>query len=167
MKEIFKNIQGYENLYQISSNGRVKSLNYNHTGKERILKPAKYNCGYLMVGLWKQGKSKRYLVHRLVALHFIPNPNNLPQVNHKDEDKTNNQVNNLEWCDSLYNINYGTRNQRVVESLSKKVLCVETGKIYPSISEVQREFGFSKGNISKCCNGKLKQMYGFHWRYVN
>ena len=175
MKEIFKDIEGYENLYQISNQGTVKSLGNGKSRKERILKPAKDKKGYLRVGLCKQGKRKMYLVHRLVTSAFIENPNNLPQVNHKDEDKTNNNVENLEWCDAKYNNNYGTRNERSAESNTnnpkqvkqcKQVLCLETGVVYPSTSELEREFGFSKGNISSACNGKLKTAYGFHWKYV-
>ena len=170
--EIWKDIEDYENLYQISSLGRVKSLGNDKTRKEKILKPAKDKDGYLYVGLSKQGKIKYYKVHRLVAMAFIENPNNYPIINHKDEDKTNNAVENLEFCDAKYNLNYGTRNIRVAESninnpnRSKKVLCVETGKIYPSTNEVYRQLGFFQQNISSACRGKYKQAYGYTWRYV-
>lgn len=162
MIEIFKDIQGYEG-YQISNLGNVKSLKF---GKERILKPAKNHKGYLYVVLSKQGKGKSYLIHRLVTKAFIPNPQNLPQVNHKDENKNNNIVDNLEWCTNEYNHNYGTRNQRVGESKSKPVLCIETGKIYPSTIEVQRQLDFNRSHIADVCNGKRKTCGGFHWRYV-
>ena len=164
MKEIFKDIEGYFGLYQISNHGNVKSF---HTGKEKILKPSKNHKGYMHVGLSKQGKIKYYLVHRLVAMAFIENPQNLEQINHRDECKTNNHVTNLEWCTDRYNHNYGTRNQRSAASRSKQVLCLETGIIYPSTMEVQRQLGFSKGCISSACNGKYKQMYGYTWKYVN
>lgn len=154
MIEIFKDIEGYED-YQISNLGNVKSLRF---GKEKILKPVKDGKKYLQVVLYKQGKNKVCKVHRLVAQAFIPNSQNLPQINHKDEDKTNNQVNNLEWCDCQYNIDY---------SQSKQVLCLETGKIYTSAMEVYRQLGFNNGYISLACNGKCKQAYGFHWKYVN
>lgn len=169
MKEIFKDIEGYEGVYQISNLGNVKSLKY---GKERILKPKKDVGGYLRVTLCKEGKLKHYKIHRLVAEAFIVNPNNLPQLNHKDEDKTNNRVENLEWCTHFYNNNYGTRNQRSVESntnhpnKSKQVMCLETGKIYPSTHQVERELGYNRGNISKCCTGRYKQAYGYTWKYV-
>lgn len=164
MIEIFKDIEGYENLYQISNLGNVKSLGNGNSNnsKEKILKPAKDKKGYLYVDLYKQGKRKTYKVHRLVAKVFIENPNNLPQVNHKDEDKTNNAVENLEFCDAKYNINYGTRNEKI----SKQLMCLETGKIYTSTREVQKQLGFSHSNISRCCNGKLKQAYGYTWCYV-
>ena len=170
--EIWKDIEGYEGLYQISNLGNVKSLNYNKTGKERILTPQKNNKSYLKVGLCKQAKSKTYKIHRLVAQAFLPNQNNLPQVNHKDEDKQNNAASNLEWCTNKYNSNYGTRNKRVAESninnpkRSKQVLCVENGVIYPSTMELQRQLGLPQQNISHCCNGKRKTCGGFHWCYV-
>lgn len=175
MEEIFKDIEGFEGLYQISNLGRVKSINYNKTRKEKILKYRKHRYGYLMVVLFKDGKRKEILVHRLVAQAFLPNPDNLPQVNHKDENKTNNCVENLEFCDAKYNSNYGTRNERVAKSLtgvyntkkSKPVMCIETGVIYPSTNEVQRQLGFSRGNISQCCNGKKNTSYKYHWKYVD
>lgn len=157
--EIFKDIEGYEGLYQISNLGNVKSLKF---GKERILKPGKNKYNYLQVVLTKQGKVKGYLVHRLVAMAFILNPNNFREINHRDEDKTNNRVENLEWCDRKYNINYGTR----TEKYSKQVLCVETNKIYSSTRQVERQLGFYRSAISNACTGKLKQAYGYTWRYV-
>lgn len=164
MKEIFKEIEGYENLYQISNLGNVKSLGNGNSNnsKEKILKPTKDKKGYLYVDLYKQGKRKTYKVHRLVAKVFIENPNNLPQVNHKDEDKTNNAVENLEFCDAKYNINYGTRNEKI----SKQLMCLETGKIYTSTREVQKQLGFSHSNISRCCLGKSKTCGGYTWCYV-
>lgn len=169
MKEIWKDIDGYEGLYQVSNLGRVKSLKF---GKEKVMKVVKFTNGYLGVNLCKEGKVKTHMLHRLVAKTFIENPDNLPQVNHKDEDKTNNIVSNLEFCNAKYNINYGTRNKRSSESKfnhpsrSKKVLCIETGVIYPSVSQLKREFGFNKSNITSVCNGKRKTAYGFHWRYI-
>ena len=159
MEEIFKDIEGYFGLYQVSNLGNIKSLKY---GKERILKPAKDKNKYSIVCLCKQGKMKNHKVHRLVAQAFIPNPNNLPQINHKDENPSNNCVLNLEWCTADYNHNYGTHNERVGASntnnpkRSKQVLCVETNKIYPSTMEVERQLGFSRGNISSACIGKRK-----------
>ena len=167
MTEIWKDIEGYENLYQVSSLGRVKSLGNGKTSsKERFLKADKNKQDYLRVTLCKDGKVKRYAVHRLVAIAFLPNPYNLPQVNHKDEDRTNNTVENLEWCDCQYNINYGTRTKRMAEKRSKSVICIETGKIFNSIIQVERDFGISHSHISKCCLGKQKTCGGFHWRYT-
>ena len=111
-KRIWRDIPGYEGLYQVSNDGKVRSLNYNHTGKKQILKQYTNKEGYKRIALSKNNKLKWYLVHRLVALAFIPNPNNWPQVNHKDENKANNYVNNLEWMSHKDNCNYGTRNER-------------------------------------------------------
>lgn len=168
--EEWRDIKGYENLYQISSRGRVRSLNYNKTGKIKLLKPAKKNNGYLNVVLHKDGKMKNYLVHRLVAEAFIPNPDNLPEINHKsEEDKTDNRVECLEWCDRRYNCNYGTRNQRVAEKRSKPVLQYDKQgnfiKKWASTREVERQLGFNQGNVSACCRGEHKQMYGYIWKY--
>ena len=121
MTEIWKTIKDYPN-YQISNLGRVKSLGNNKTRKEKILKSYKNNKGYLKVDLYKEGVIKKYYIHRLVASAFLDNPNNLPQVNHKDEDKTNNCVDNLEFCTSQYNINYGTRTKKQIKSKSKTIL---------------------------------------------
>lgn len=173
MKEIWRDIEGYESLYQVSNMGRVKSLgNGGSNSKERILKAEKNHC-YLRVSLSKEGKKKHYRVHRLVATAFIPNLDNLPQVNHIDENKTNNCAINLEWCSSEYNHNYGTHNKRVAESQtndpkrSKRVLCIETGVIYPSTKQVERELGFANSNISAVCLGKRKRAYGYTWRFID
>lgn len=117
MIEEWRTIVGYEGLYEVSSLGRVRSLDRydsrNHFRRGRILKLSYDTVGYLIVGLHSNGKAKIYLVHRLVAQAFIPNPDNLPEVNHIDEDKTNNRVDNLEMCNREYNSNYGTRNDRI------------------------------------------------------
>ena len=175
MKEIFKDIEGYENLYQISDQGRVKALGNggSNASKEKILKPVKDGKKYLRVNLYKQGKRKMCKIHRLVAQAFIDNPNNYEEVNHRDENPANNAVQNLEWVTPKYNINYGTRNERVAESntnhpnKSKQVLCIETGKIYPSAMEAARQTGFNKSAIIRCCNGKLKTAYSYTWQYVS
>ena len=164
--EIWKDIEGYPN-YQISTMGRVKSLGNNKTRKDKILKSYKNNKGYLVVHLYKEGKVKGYSIHRLVTSAFIPNPNNLPQVNHKDEDKTNNRVDNLEWCDNDYNRNYGTRTERVFYKLSKPVLqFTKDGKlvkIWENATHIKNELGFSSSSINSCCNGKIKTAHGYKW----
>lgn len=166
MEELWCPIKGYEGFYGVSDQGRVRSLKF---GKERILKPARDDCGYLVVNLYKNRERKMYYVHRLVSQAFIPNTNNLPEVNHKDENKENNSVQNLEWCTDKYNTNYGTRNQRVSEKLSKPVLQYEKSgafvKEWKSMIDVQRNLNYSQGHISKCCTGKLKSAYGFIWKY--
>lgn len=134
MEEIWKDIKGYENLYQVSNIGRVKSLERiiinslgrKKTVKERILKQTKHKAGYYRIGLDREGKRKNYLVHRLVAQAFIPNPYNLPECNHKDENPLNNCIENLEWCDHKYNINYGTRTERASEKMKGHIVSQET-----------------------------------------
>lgn len=173
-KEIWKDIEGYEGLYQVSNLGRVRSLNYNQTGKVKVLKL--YNKrGYLEVALSKNGGKKFCLVHRLVAQAFIPNPDNFPCVNHKSERKSENQAFNLEWCDHRYNNSYGTRGQRISKALtngkrSKKVYQYTMGgefiKVWQSTMEVERQLGFSQPCISKCCLGEQSQSYGYKWYYT-
>ena len=171
MEEIWKDKKDYEEHYQVSNCGRVKSIRF---GKERILKPVPNSFGYLFVKLCKDGKAKAFTVHRLVAEAFLPNTDNLPLINHKDECKTNNNVNNLEWCNSKYNINFGTRNEKVSEKmtngkLSKPVLQYTLDgqfvREWESTAECGRN-GFNQGNVSTCCQGKRKTHKGFIWRYL-
>lgn len=192
--EIWKDIKGYEELYQISNFGRVKRKNYRNTGIGKILKNKKNSYGYFIVGLCENAKVKTFSVHRLVAQAFIPNPDNLPQVNHKDEDKTNNIVwinedgsidyskTNLEWCDAKYNVNYGTgitrrargrkgkSNYKLINGkYSKTVLQYDLEgnliKEWPSLNEIKRVLNHGISTISKCCNKKAKTAYGFYWKY--
>lgn len=164
--EIWCPIKGYGGLYQVSDQGRVRSLKF---GKELILKSARDKGGYLMVAICKNGEQKTYRIHRLVAQTFIPNPDNLPEVNHKDEDKTNNSVQNLEWCSSKYNVNFGTRTRRMSEKRSKPVLQYtksgEFVKEWKSATDVQRNLGFAKQHISDCCTGRYKSANGYIWKY--
>ena len=129
-KEIWKDIENYDGIYQISNFGRVKSLSRQTKSgkyKEIIKKPSLAGRGYYRLALCKNGKPKYYYIHRLVAKAFIPNPNNLPLVNHKDENKLNNNVNNLEWCDSEYNMNYGFCN--IKKNISRAIYyCKQNGK---------------------------------------
>ena len=121
-KEEWRPVVGYEGLYEVSNTGQVRSLDkYDSLGVfwiGKLLSKLKVG-GYFMVKLRKDGIQKMCLIHRLVAQSFIPNPLNLPQVNHKDEDKTNNMVDNLEWCDAKYNMNYGTRQKRSINTKIK------------------------------------------------
>ena len=168
--------------YQASNFGQILSLNYRGTGKSKLLKTSKDKDGYFRVGFRKDGKYKNFLVHRLVAETFISNPDNLPQVNHKDENKENNFVGtpendykdgNLEWCTHEYNSNYGTRNERTAKAntngkKSKKVLQFTlTGDFireWESTRECERK-GYNHTNIVSCCNGKQKKHKGYIWKY--
>ena len=175
----------YEGLYRVSNFGRILNLNYKRTGKAELMTPVEITGGYLQVGLSKNRKKKRCLVHRLVAQTFLPNPENLPQVNHKDEDKTNNFVflnedgsvdkekSNLEWKTPKGNCNHGTRNERMRKALtngkkSKKVLQFtldrELIREWPSARECGRN-GFKQSNVSACCRGEKPQYKGFLWMY--
>ena len=123
--------------------------------------------GYLRVSL-SNGiiKHKRFSIHRLVAEAFIPNPNNLPQVNHKDENKTNNCVDNLEWCTAIENLNHSNVIGKATKAKLKRIRCVDTGRIYASIKDVCETFGLSHSNIVACCNGRRKNCGGMKWEYA-
>ena len=178
MSEEWRDVVGYEGLYQVSDQGHVKSLErtfINKSGrkrtvKERILKPDMGRGGYLLVNLHAGGKIRKFYVHRLVCEAFHENPDNKPQVNHLNEDKTDNRACNLEWCTAEENTNFGTRNERSAKALSKPVgqytLDGELVKIWSSAREAQRQAGFNQSNISKVACGKYKQAYGFIWKYV-
>ena len=151
MKEEWKEIDGFPK-YMVSNLGRIKSLNYNRTGKEQILmqKKAGRNKNYFNIILFQNGKSKTLKVHRLVAQAFIPNPNNYPCVNHKDENPSNNCVSNLEWCTYEYNNNYGTRNKKVSETLK--------GRTHTITQETRNKMSESK-------KGEKNPNYGKRWGY--
>lgn len=171
MREEWRPLVGYEGLYEVSNRGNMKSLNYRRTGKEGILKAVKDKDGYLRVQLWKDGKRKMYAVHRLVAQAFLPNPNNLPIINHKDENKQNNKVENLEWCNISYNNIYNGRAKKVAEKLSKPVIAIDkiNGLIleFPSAHEASRQTGIAQSHINACCKGKRKSCGGFYWMYAD
>lgn len=187
--ELWRDIVGYEGYYQVSNKGRVRSLDriieqkgwyrlIRRTYKGSILKQSKEfkedGSFYFSVELNKNGVAKRFRVHRLVAMAFIPNPNNLPIINHKDENKANNCVDNLEWCDIPYNVNYGTAIERRSKTSincpkrSRKIyqytLDGELVRIWPSRMECQRN-GFNLGSVYRCCKGLLKQYKGYRWSY--
>lgn len=158
--EIWKDIEGYEGLYQVSNMGNVKSLNYKRSGKERLLKPRKNKLGYMFVGLYKDNKPKNFRVHRLVAMTFLENPNNLSCVNHKDENPSNNHVDNLEFCTHEYNMNYGT----IKERKSKKMKGKFKSENHPMYGKHHTEE--SKQKMSEANKGKMSgenhPFYGKH-----
>lgn len=157
-----KDIKGYEGLYAITSCGKVWSYR-----KDKFLKPYNHNSGYLSVNLYGANRARKTcLLHRLVAEAYLLNPTGLPQVNHKDENKFNNCLNNLEFVSACYNNNYGTHNNRISEKLSKAVYCVELNYVYKSIAEASRILKISNGNISEVLNGHRKSAGGYHWRWV-
>lgn len=169
MTEIWKDVKNYEGLYQVSNLGRIRSFyNYKRNGNN-ILTP-QIKRGYYQVGLRKDKKRKWYQLHRLIATAFIPNPNNLPQVNHKDENKLNNSIDNLEWCSVSYNNTYGNRIQKVINKTGKKVIQYDKNmnfiKEYPSIAEATRQMNLkSISCICNCCRGQTETSKGYIWRY--
>lgn len=173
-EEIWKDIKGFEGLYQVSSFGNVRSLertlNNGNQWKGRLLKQ-ELNHGYKRVLLCKNGKKQHFRVHKLVAMVFVPNPNNYTIVNHIDEDKTHNYYTNLEWCTAKYNSNYGNCKYKIAKKLSKPVLQFTTNGVlvgrYSSLSDVGRKTGYGIGYISQCCNGKYNTAYDYVWRYVD
>lgn len=183
--EIWKDIDGYEDYYQISSLGNVRSKKRmvickngsKHFYESRVIKHMYSHKGYVVVALSKGSITKEYRVHRLVAIAFLANPLQYEQVNHKDEDKSNNTVENLEWCDVQYNTHYGTRVQRIASknlndpSRSKEVAMYDkTGvflKKYPSLCEARRDTNISDRLISSCCRGYRKSAKGYIFAYAN
>ena len=188
MQEIWKDIKGYEGLYQISNLGNVKSLKRNRfnyrlqrmiiVNKEKLLKQSFDGKKYLFVTLQKHKSRKNYRIHRLVAESFIPNPNNLPQVNHIDGNKTNNCVSNLEWCDGSYNVKesfrLGLSKKGAVHPNSKKVLqydlngnfIKEWNCVIDAINNLHLP-KYAHSSISLCCRGKTQSAYGFKWKYID
>ena len=178
MEEEWRDVKGFEGLYMVSNMGNVKSLKrmkWNGRGyckiPERILKAGKDGCGYLQVNLYKEGKGKMYLVHKLVATAFVENPEGYAEVNHINEIKSDNRAENLEWCDRAYNVNYGTGIKRRAEKRSKAIIGINkiSGLIleFPSINEASRQTGINLGGICECCTCKRKSAGGFYWIYTN
>lgn len=153
-------IKGYEN-YKINDKGVVIN------SKGHVLKPELSNTGYNRVSLSKHQKHKKFSVHRLVAEAFIPNPNKLPQINHKDENRLNNNYKNLEWSTPLHNLIYSDVIRKGNEAHRRKVLCITTGEIFNSFKEIEDKYGLSHSNLVACCTGRRKQCGGKEWKYIN
>lgn len=183
-EEIWADIKGYEGYYKISTYGNVMSLNYNHTGKSKLMQPTIDKDGYERIGFSVNGKKKYFYIHRLVAIAFIKNPNNLPKINHKDMSPdlknnipVNNHVENLEWCTNQYNNTYGDRIEKAKQTKKEKNsygagktvyqydLNGNLIKIWNSVMDIQRTLGFGESGIRGCCYGRLKKCYGFIWKY--
>lgn len=174
MQEIWRSIKDYEGLYEVSNLGRVRNT---RTGK--ILKPGKRPNGYLYVVLCKDGINKHYSVHRLVGMaftdivHWTKDAKGRPfdelTVNHLNEVKSDNRVENLQWCPLEYNLGYGTRNERIAKSKSKTVyqytLDSQLVKVWPSTTECERN-GFNHSAVSNCCRGIYSQYKSFKWSYI-
>lgn len=185
MEEIWKDIDGYEGVYQISNLGNVKSLNYCGRGYAKNLTPKCNNSGRLWVELAFNGNKKPMLIHRLVAIAFIPNPNGYPQVNHMDENPKNNRVDNLEWCTGSYNIRYSLmlhpertkifrhRNRKSGTPYKHKREVIQFSKSgdeickFPNILTVCAENNWRSSHLVDCCNGKRKTAYGYIWRFAS
>ena len=155
--EYWKDIPNYEGYYQASTLGRIRN---SRTG--RVRKLHKSNADYYVVGLYKKSKPNQYNVHKLVADTFIPNPNNLVEINHIDQDKTNNRIDNLERCNHQYNKDYSTAKEIEQYDLNTGI----TLATFKSSKEVYNILGFSRSIIVRCCNGFYKSSYGYGWRYT-
>ena len=174
----YKDIKGYEGHYMVDAKGNVFSLK-----RKKIMTPCKSNNGYMQVHLSVNGAMKSHKIHRLVAETFIPNPYNLPQVNHKDENKTNNFVENLEWCTQSYNMSYNDGQKRRAssrdyEEISKKRSKVQSKEVTQYDFDgrivaiwrnayVAEEHGYSRTMINQCCLGNKKSHKGYVWKYTN
>lgn len=171
MEEIWKDVTGFEGLYKVSNHGRVKSFRASAKlgrPKEFILRPYKINSGYDVVTLYSKERRVKFQVHRLVATEFIPNPSNLPCVNHKDENKINNHVDNLEWCTYQYNNNYGTARVRTAEARARKVaqktLDGRLLAVYASPTIASSLLGHKRRTVTDWC--KTGYGAGYRWEYV-
>lgn len=171
MIETWHPIAEFEGRYEVSDLGRVRAIKANSS---KVLAPILDKYGYVKVCLTKDGKQYNRTVHRLVALAFIENPNDKPQINHKDEIKTNNRVDNLEWSTSKENNNHGTRNKRIsahkLNTNGKEIVQLDLeGNIirrWVSLNEIHRQLGYDITHIIRVCRGRKKTGYGFKWQYV-
>ena len=180
--EIWKDIKDYEGLYQVSNLGNVRSLDMiimqlhywskkyvKHIYKGRLLKGSKNSNGYKVITLHKGKKTEKKLLHKIIAETFIPNPNNYNYINHKDNNPSNNNVNNLEWCTQSYNIKYAYEKGNKTQQKKKKINQIKNGNIlktFISISDAERKTGIKGANISKCCRNLRNYAGGYQWEYV-
>lgn len=169
--ERWKDIKGYEGLYQVSNFGRIKSVErVSTTGQhlhEKIMKTCKDKGGYVFIGLWKNGKKKNFKIHRLVLENFKPSKEMKHlDCNHIDEDKTNNCLENLEWLTRKENVNCGNHNKKIAEAHNVRILCVELNKEFDSITDASKFFNHSKANIWRVLNKTDRTACGYHWRYI-
>lgn len=163
MDEIWKDVDGYEGLYKISNFGQIYSVK-----RKRILKLVNSHHGYKRIRLYTDSKHwKTFAVHRLVAMNFIPNPNNYPEINHKDENHSNNRVDNLEWCTRKYNVGYGERTQKTFIPVVMLTINGDFIKEFSNQVEASKETNIRQGSISNCCRGFAKTAGGYKWRYKN
>ena len=174
MEEISKDVDGYEGRYKVSNTGKVIGTRKFKSPSRKYLVQVEDKYGYLRVCLFKNGKRTNALVHRLVANAFLPKVSGKEQINHLDENKKNNRLENLEWVDKRENSNYGTRNARISKSKlntnCKKVIQFDKNlnevMVWPSICEVKRKLGYETAAISRCCLGKQETSYGYIWRHA-
>lgn len=174
LTEIWKPVKEFEGLYEVSNLGNVRSLNYHNWGVIHNLTPVESKDGYLRVCLSKDAKQFNKSVHQMVAQAFLDNPNEFSQVNHINEKKTDNRVENLEWCDCMYNNNYGTRNKRISKS-KRNTKCKAVIQLdlqgnfireWVSLNEIMRVLGFNAAFVARCCHGVKPTAYGYKWVYT-
>ncbi len=180
MKEEWKAVDGYNGLYCVSNTGKVKSMKWNHSDKEKEMKQYDQG-GYKLVGIRRNGTHHNYLVHRLVATAFVPNPRNLYDVNHIDGNKSNNCADNLEWVTKSENIRHAIRmglrppicknehKKGDASPICKKILQYtkdfEFIKCWNSVYEIEEKLGYKKSCIHRCCRGERKTYMGYIWRH--
>lgn len=165
MTEEWKPVVGFEGLYEVSNFGNVKSICAGRWKSTMIRKPVPDRDGYLTVNLKKNGKYVCAKIHRLVAKAFISNPNNLPQINHKDEDKANNRADNLEWCDCRYNNNYNDRPKRFYKPVIQLTDDGREIQRFESVKAAAESIGINPANISGVLTGRRLKTGGFRWQY--
>jgi hypothetical protein len=173
--EIWKDVVGFEGLYIVNCHGEIRSVDHYvkcNTGtrlvRGKTLKPCDRGNGYPFVTMGKDGKQYNMSIHRVIAIAFLPNPDRLPEVNHKDTDPSNYDLSNLEWCDRTYNNNYANRAYKVAQMKKKEIEQIKNGvvvKVWNSLSAIGRECGISTGNISECCNGRRNTAGGYMWKF--